>query len=426
MTSLSNYIKFTLNIEADNLEFLDASLEKYRGRDAKVYHAVLHLNHCLVCGSDHIWHNGHSYSKVRCLALDASLPVFIRIAKERVVCQDCHRNSMAETDLVNKHWHISNPVKRKIISALTEDRSMKGIAIQNSVSTCTVQRLLEKYQTAPIQNYDWLPEHLAFDEFRGVGRQLHFIAIDGQSHHVIKILPNRLKNSIVKYFKHFPITVRQKVKTVTMDLNYYYDIMAKELFPNAQIILDRFHIVQMLNRSFNSCRIHVMKQHRKGSREYNLLKYYWKLYLKPFDDLEKTKPHYEWHLKDTLTQEQIMTEGLDLSDELENTYTLLQDISKALKNKHVSTLKKILNCKEPVGYQMRITLKTFKRSLCDLLNAARFTESNGCLEGINRKIKQIERTAYGYSNFYHLVTRIKLEEKDAILKEKASSYYQIA
>ena len=36
MTSLSNYIKFTLNIEADNLEFLDASLEKHRGRDAKV------------------------------------------------------------------------------------------------------------------------------------------------------------------------------------------------------------------------------------------------------------------------------------------------------------------------------------------------------------------------------------------------------
>lgn len=32
-----------------------------------------------------------------------------------------------------------------------------------------------------------------------------------------------------------------------MDLNYYYDIMAKELFPNAQVILDRFHIVQMLN-----------------------------------------------------------------------------------------------------------------------------------------------------------------------------------
>ena len=142
MTSLNNYIKFTLNIEADNLEFLDTSLGKYRGREAKFYHAVLHLDHCLVCGSNHIWHNGHSYSNVRYLALDASLPVFIRIAKER------------------------------IISALTEDMSMKTIAIQNSVSTCTVQRMLEKYQTTSTQDYDWLPEHLAFDEFKCVGRLL--------------------------------------------------------------------------------------------------------------------------------------------------------------------------------------------------------------------------------------------------------------
>lgn len=152
--------------------------------------------------------------------------------------------------------------------------------------------------------------------------------------------------------------------------------MARELFPNAQIIFDRFHIIQMLNRSFNSCRIHVMKKYHKGSREYNLLKYYWKLYLKPFDDLEKTKPHYKWHLKDTLTQEQIVTDGLALSEESENTYNLLQDISKALINKNVSDLRKLFNCKDTIGYQMNITLKTFKRCLYDLLNAARFTESN--------------------------------------------------
>ncbi len=44
----------------------------------------------------------------------------------------------------------------------------------------------------------------------------------------------------------------------------------------------------------------------------------------------------------------------------------------------------------------------------------------------NRNIKQIEHTAYGYANFKHLVTRIKLEEKDALIKEKASNYYQVA
>ncbi len=75
---------------------------------------------------------------------------------------------------------------------------------------------------------------------------------------------------------------------------------------------------------------------------------------------------------------------------------------------------------------MHTTLNTFKRNLHDILNAAKFDESNGCHEGTNRKIKQIERTAYGYANFNHLVTRIKLEKKDAIIKEKASDYYLAA
>ena len=161
---------------------------------------------------------------------------------------------------------------------------MKSIARQASTSTNTVQRVLEQYSPQPFEDTDWLPEYLAFDEFRGVGRQLHFIAIDGHTHKIIKVL----KKDIINYFKRFPITVRSKVKTVTIDLNYYYDIMAKELFPNAQVILDRFHIIQMLNWSFNSCRIQEMKKHKIGSWEYNLLKYYWKLYLKPFNNLNHT------------------------------------------------------------------------------------------------------------------------------------------
>ena len=77
--------------------------------------------------------------------------------------------------------------------------------------------MLEKYQTTSTQDYDWLPEHLAFDEFKGVGRQLHFIALDGQSHHVLKILPNRFKKDILKYFKHFPITIRRDCQEVCVN-----------------------------------------------------------------------------------------------------------------------------------------------------------------------------------------------------------------
>ena len=424
MSSYNDCIKFSLNIKDPLLEFLDISIGKYRNRDAKFYHAVAHLDQCLNCGSTNIVHNGHLYSNVRYPALDASLPVFIRVAKQRVICRDCHMNSMAETELVEKYCCISNATKRKIIGSLTEDWSMKSIARQTSTSTNTVQRVLERYGYSTVEDTDWLPEYLAFDEFRGVGRQLHFIAIDGHTHKIVKVLPTRLKKDIINYFKRFPLTVRNKVKTVTMDLNYYYDIMAKELFPNAQVILDRFHIVQMLNRSFNSCRIQEMKKHKKGAKEYNLLKYYWKLYLKPFEDLEKVKPYHQPRLKDTLTQEQVVADGLRLSPELENTYNLMQDISKALRDRDTDKLKNLIKSKDHVGNMMHTTLNTFKRNLHDILNAAKFDESNGCLEGTNRKIKQIERTAYGYRNFKHLLIRIRLEEN--IIKEKESNSYFLA
>ena len=419
MSSYNDCIKFSLNINDPLLEFLDISIGKYRNRDAKFYHAVAHLDQCLNCGSTNIVHNGHLYSNVRYPALDASLPVFIRVAKQRVICRDCHMNSTAETELVEKYCCISNATKRKIIGSLTEDWSMKSIARQTSTSTNTVQRVLERYGYSTVEDTDWLPEYLAFDEFRGVGRQLHFIAIDGHTHKIVKVLPTRLKKDIINYFKRFPLTVRNKVKTVTMDLNYYYDIMAKELFPNAQVILDRFHIVQMLNRSFNSCRIQEMKKHKKGAKEYNLLKYYWKLYLKPFEDLEKVKPYHQPRLKDTLTQEQVVADGLRLSPELENTYNLMQDISKALRDRDTDKLKDLIKSKDHVGNMMHTTLNTFKRNLHDILNAAKFDESNGCLEGTNRKIKQIERTAYGYANFTHLITRIQIRRKRCHYQRKS-------
>ncbi len=53
----------------------------------------------------------------------------------------------------------------------------------------------------------------------------------------------------------------------------------------------------------------------------------------------------------------------------------------------------LLNSKQIVGKQMHQTLLTFKRNYFGVLNAITSTFSKGCLEGLNRKIKQIERTA---------------------------------
>lgn len=81
-------------------------------------------------------------------------------------------------------------------------------------------------------------------------------------------------------------------------------------------------------------------------------------------------------------------------------------------------MKAVINSTDEVGEQIRITLKTFKKNMNAVLNSIKYRYSNGCLEGTNRKIKQIQRTAFGYRNFDNMLARIKLEEKNVVLTEK--------
>ncbi|WP_173002128.1 transposase, partial [Lactobacillus helveticus] len=118
-------------------------------------------------------------------------------------CRDCSRWSMAQSELASKYCSISNASKLKVLSALTEDRSMTSIARENNISINTVQRVLGNCSHRFIDSYEYLPAHLAFDEFKGVDRQLHFICLDGDNHQVVQILRTRYKKTLLKYFGRF-------------------------------------------------------------------------------------------------------------------------------------------------------------------------------------------------------------------------------
>lgn len=93
------------------------------------------------------------------------------------------------------------------------------------------------------------------------------------------------------------------------------------LFPNARIIIARFHIVQLLNRVLNSYRIRVMNRLRYTQpRGYTKLKRLWKLLLKPREALDFTNYH-TLRLFDWLISEKGRVDYLiQLDDQLARTY----------------------------------------------------------------------------------------------------------
>ena len=82
---------------------------------------------------------------------------------------------------------------------------------------------------------------------------------------------------IRNHFLRYDRALRCQVKIITMDkFSPYYDI-ARKLFPNAKIVLDRFHIVQHLSHAMIRVRVQIMNHFDRKSHEYKAINRCWKL-----------------------------------------------------------------------------------------------------------------------------------------------------
>ncbi|WP_172988061.1 transposase, partial [Lactobacillus helveticus] len=62
-----------------------------------------------------------------------------------------------------------------------------------------------------------------------------------------------------------------------------------ELFPNAELIIDRFHIIQLMGRTMDTIRTQCLKQLDKHLREYKVLNSLWRLFHKANPDAQKSR-----------------------------------------------------------------------------------------------------------------------------------------
>ena len=172
----------------------------------------------------------------------AGYPLLIRLRKRRFKCKECGKMAV--------------DVNQKIAQLLIENQAMTHIAHRLSISTSSVIRKLNEFKFET----DWntLPEVMSWDEYAFKKGKMSFIAQDFNSLKVITILDGRTQATIRNHFLRYPRKVRNQVKVITMDMYSPYYQLAKKLFPHAQIVLDRFHIVQHLSRSMNRVRIQIV------------------------------------------------------------------------------------------------------------------------------------------------------------------------
>lgn len=370
---------------------------------------------CQQCGFSNCVKNG-TYQTISQLPEVERRPTYLKLRRERYLCKNCNSTFSATTSLVDDFCQISKQLKYQIAFDLKENRSRKDIANFHEVSENTVQRVLFSFTNSCQSNFQFLPVALCVDEFSatsGCYSGMSFICADANSKKIIDILPDRRLHVLISYFMKYSRVARLKVKYLVMDMNASYGQLLKTVFPNAELVTDRFHIIQHINRSFNSLRIKEMNRFKRYKKEeakqYRRLKRYWKLLLKDSSLLNYNRFYYRPLLKKNMSSTELVDELLSYSVLLKIAYHYIQELKYAYRTKDYTLfLELCLHVPEELPKEFRVKFKVFNKFSNGIINAFKYSYSNGFLEGINNKIKVIKRVAYGYRNFLIFKRRIFL------------------
>ena len=358
---------------------------------------------CPHCHGKMIKYDFQKPSKIPLLE-QAGTPTLLRLKKRRFQCKSCRRVTVAETSIVEKNCQISNLVRQKLTQLLTEKMSLTDIARKLRVSTSTVYRKLDQFTFK--EHYDKLPTVMSWDEFGFKKGEFAFVAQNYETNELITILDNRRQTTIRNYFLKYPLKVRQQVQFITMDMSGTYMPLAKKLFPNAKIVLDRFHIIQHLGRAFLKTRIAIMNQFDKKSLPYRALKNHWRLFQKDSRKLSLNS-FYSKTFRQTLAPHEVVEKTLIFSEELTNYYTLYQLLLFHFQEKRVDEFFELIQENlNVVNHYFQTVFRTFLRHKQYIKNALETDYSNAKLEATNKLIKDIKRLGFGFRNFINFKKRV--------------------
>ena len=416
--SLSNFIKTILNIQDNNISFPEEDYCQIIQKDnllIKVFKGFLKSNYCACphCNSKNIVKNGSRNRKIKYIPIQ-NYNIQLELNVQRYICKECKKTFSPSTNIVGNNSSISNNLKYTIALELQKNISLTSIAKRYNISISSVQRIMDNCYSDFKVNKEHLPEAICIDEFKSVKNidgTMSFVFADYRTKSIVDIVEDRKLNSLTEYFSRFSLEARNNVKYICMDMYTPYISLVNSIFPNAKIVLDKFHIINLVNRAFNQTRISIMNSIQDDSLK-RKFKLFWKSLLKYYPDLCQVN-YYCQSFKRKLSSKDKVDYLLEKIPELEINFNIYQDIIQTIKHNNFKRfeeiVKKYLASKEKISKKMIIALKTLKKYMKYIENMFESNITNGLIEGLNNKIKSIKRTAFGYSNFSNFKKRVLIQ-----------------
>lgn len=323
----------------------------------------------------------------------------LRFKAYKLYCRSCNRYGNQQFPGINKHQRATWRAQSAVFHDHTRGISQKDLALQYKKGKATIERWYQRHYQE--QNKELLnqpcPVVLGIDEHSFSKRQGFATTFcDLRKHKIFDIVPGRSEPALRDYLKQLP--GKERVQVICMDLSSTYRSLIKKYFPNAKIVADRFHVIRLINqlslRTFHQ--IDPTIKYQRGTL----------IALKT--NTENLTPARLLKRNSYLEQQPAIAAIFDFKQELQQLLRKKHCTAKECKRLLPQFLEMVKALKESAFQHLRTLGNTLFKWREEVVRMLRFTKNNGITEGFHRKMKLIQRRAYGFRNFENYRLRVRV------------------
>jgi transposase len=337
--------------------------------------------------------------------------VYLRIRPKRFRCPYCddHPTTTQELDWYDPNALHTKAYERHLIVQLVNS-TVTDVVAKEDVSYDALLGILDRWIATAI---DWSALEpftvLGIDEIALKKGHRDFVAVLSAKTvtnrlHVLAILPDRLKATVVDWMKAIPQERREHIQTVCTDMWEGYVSAVQEALPHATIVIDRFHIA----RHYRDCVDQLRKQEVRRLRatlpdemQDELKHILWPSRKRPaaLDDKEQAQ------LERFLLHSPALRQAITLREELTTIFDTARGRADGLRRIGLwrqRVRKSGLSCFDGFLSLLDTWLDLIANYFID-------HQTSAFVEGLNNKLKVLKRRCYGLCNVGRLFQRLTLD-----------------
>ncbi len=324
---------------------------------------------------------------------------YLKLFSRKYHCLDCNRYFYQPLPGVGRYQRATERLKQHASKLHRNGISQKCLAKELSIGSATIERWYHhcyQKEDAKASNRH-CPRVLGIDEhFFGKGKRFATTLCDLKKHRVFDLLPGRNKNDIKHELES--LKGRMSVQVVCMDLSQHYRHIVKEFFPNAAIVADRFHVIRLINHAFMEAYKRFDPNIKSNRGMLAALR----------KNPNKLTPKQATKCKDIFRQHEAIQTLYNFKQRLHHLLMHKTKNKQQCKGLAITFLRMIEQLRQSPLPPLKKLAKTLKSWKEEIARMWRFTKSNGITEGFHRKMKLIQRNAYGFRNFENYRLRVRV------------------